>query len=259
MQLKPYRLIRWSYAVVSLLYLFSIHPFLSLFYGPEAVCPGRVTSSHWETSIWWVAAANVIVLMAGRWIRVTAVIQYLCLAFFFLSPCRESNYGDQIFVSTAFLLMFLPSNDQSNDPWLQRTLMLFLCTLYAVPILARIPGSHWWDGTASWIALADPSTSRVWRLLVDKDPHRLPVWMFYAITHATLAYEGLFPVLIWVRKLRAPLVIAGLIFHATMGLMLDLGLFPFVMGVLLIACLPDFIFASEKASDPKTPEPHPTA
>ncbi len=257
MPLNPNRLLRWSYTAVSLLYLWSIRPFLDLFYGPAAVCPSPVTSLPGVSSIWWLAAVNSLVLGYGKGIRVTTVVQFLCLAFFALSSCRATNYGDQIFASTAFLLMFLPSNDQDN-PWLRRTLMLFLCTLYATPLVVRLHGHHWWDGTASWIALADPSISRVWRLLVDQDPQRLPAWWFYAMTYAALAYEGLFPVLIWFKKLRLPLVIAGLIFHAAMGMLLDLGMFPFEMAILLVACL-EPTSTPAPASDRATPAPRPTA
>jgi hypothetical protein len=67
----------------------------------------------------------------------------------------------------------------------------------------------------------------------------VPTWGYAVITYASLAYEGLFPFLIWVKRLRLPMVAIGIVFHIVMGSVLDLGLFPLQMIVVLIGCLDD--------------------
>jgi hypothetical protein len=237
---RAYGLLRIVFGLVAVLSLLAVRPFLDVFYGSGAVCPQDFPAflgSPWAVrAVWGLGIIAALLMTAGVLVRVVSVPVYLVLAFFFLTPCRPDNYGDQILVSTAFLMMFCPSGKKDVSPWLHKTFRLFVGTLYLVPVLIRLGGEKWWDGTAAWSALADPSTSRVWEAL-SRDPWLLPVWAYAAITYVSLAFEALFPFLIWVKRLRTPLVVAGLVFHAGMGILLDLGLFPLQMAVVLVGCL----------------------
>lgn len=257
-----YGLVRIVFGITSIAWLLSLYPLLSFFYGDQGVCSlggePRFPFSLFQVwgsptavqVIWWVAVVNSLLVIAGLGIRLSMILQYLFLSTFFLTPCRPDNYGDQIFVSLSFLMIFFPSRDplsldamifgkrEEFSPWLRRVMMITLATLYLVPILARLGGEHWWGGTAAWIALADPASSRVWQWIA-KDPEGFPRWFSYLITYLSLAYEVGFPFLIWVKRLRIPLVITGLVLHLMSGLVLDLGLIPLQMAVLLIACLDD--------------------
>jgi hypothetical protein len=237
---RTYVWLRLAFGLTAILWLLSLHPFLDLFYGAEGLCPPeRFAFPAWAvTAIWWITLAAAAASTAGRLYRPSSVIQFLGIVFFFRTPCRPDNYGDQIFASTSFLMMFLPSTREGASPWLHKTLRLYAGTLYLVPLLYRIGGEHWWDGTAAWRALADPSTSRIWQLL-SRNPWALPTWIYAAITYGSLVYEGLFPLLVWLRKLRFPMVVIGILFHVAMGTALDLGLFPLQMIVVLIGCLDD--------------------
>jgi hypothetical protein len=135
-------------------------------------------------------------------------------------------------------MMFCPNGKTDARPWLHRTLRLYAGTLYLVPFLYRIGGEQWWAGTAAWTALADPSTSRVWQAL-SRNPWGVPTWVYAAITYGSLIFEGLFPFLVWIRRLRLPMVAIGIVFHIAMGIVLDLGLFPLQMIVVLIGCWDD--------------------
>ncbi len=261
---RAYRRLRIAYGLTALISLGALRPLLNSFFGTESYCPlpgdgwlfwsAKLQFSFFNLwgsaaavkTVWWLAVANSLAVLFGLGIRQVLrsflILEHLFLSTFFLSGCHPGNFGDQIFVSLSFLMMFLPLKSEKGlySPWLRKTLILYLGTLYLVPVLARIPGAHWWDGTASWMALADPMNSRIWRSLV-KDPEVLPAWGYYGMTYASLAFEGLFPFLIWIRRLRTSLVAAGILFHAAMGALMDLGLFPLQMGVLLIACLDDEI------------------
>jgi hypothetical protein len=237
---RSYAYLRIAFGVTAVLWLVSLHPFLDLFYGAGSLCPPERfgISSTAVSLIWWVTLAASLTAASGFLYRPSALIQFLGLAFFFRTPCRPDNYGDQIFASLAFLMMFCPRGPGEVSPWLHKTLRFYAGTLYLVPILYRLGGSQWWDGTAAWTAFADPSTSRIWQLL-SRNPWIFPGWFYKAVTYGALAYEGSFPFLIWVRRLRLPLVIAGVFSHLGMGLVLDLGLFPLQMIVVLIGCLDD--------------------
>jgi hypothetical protein len=182
---------------------------------------------------------NSLLVASGRGGAMPRMLHFVLVASLFLSGCGTDNYGDQIYASTCFLLIFLPDPKPLDpSPWLQRTIFLFLATLYWTPIFYRLEGIHWWDGTAIWIALADPTTSRIWTWL-SYNPERWPAWVYQAATYLSLTYEIGFPFLIWFKPLRNYLVVFGLIFHAAMAVPLDLGLFPFQMAVLLLACWKD--------------------
>ncbi len=241
---RAYGVLRIAFGLTAILSLLTIRPFLGLFYGSDAVCPLEFLA-EWSAflgstaavrTVWWIGLAAALLMAAGVFVRVVSILTYLALAFFFLTPCRPDNYGDQILVATAFLMMFCPSRGRDSSPWLHKTLRLFAGTLYLVPVLIRFSGEKWWDGTAAWSVLADPSTSRVWQAL-SRDPWTLPVWAYAAITYVSMAFEASFPFLVWIRKLRPYAVAAGLLFHLGMGILLDLGLFPFQMAVVLIGCL----------------------
>lgn len=271
-----YGFLRIVFGTTAVLWLISLYPFLGLFFGAEGVCPlsSLSLSPAMVTGLWWIGLTTALLMTAGLFIRPVSILLFASLAFFFRTPCRPDNYGDQIFVSLAFLMMFCPSRDPLSldarlfgrrtngaSPWLHKVLRLYVGTLYLAPVFRRLWGIHWWDGTASWIALADPSTSRVWEFL-SRNPFDVPTWVFFAITYSSLAYEGLFPFLIWFRRLRLPLVIAGIVFHTAMGLVMDLGLFPLQMMTILIGCLDDRSIwlraaVTERPSDRAIPEPHP--
>ncbi|HSA59060.1 MAG TPA: HTTM domain-containing protein [bacterium] len=250
---RAYGFLRIAFGLVAVLSLLTVRPLLSLFYGSDAVCPSDFPAFLGSTgavrAVWGIGIASALLMAAGAFVRAVSILTYLALAFFFLTPCRPDNYGDQILVATAFLMIFAPGRDPMSldarwlgrrgadfSPWLHKTLRLFAGTLYLVPVLIRLGGAKWWDGTAAWAALADPSTSRVWQAL-SRDPWILPAWAYAAITYGSLAFEALFPFLVWVRRLRPFLVGAGIVFHLGMGVVLDLGLFPFQMAVVLIGCL----------------------
>lgn len=249
---RAYGLLRIAFGLVAVLSLLTVRPFLGLFYGSGAVCPSDwpafLGSPSAVSAVWGLGIAAALLITAGAFVRAASILAYLALAFFFLTPCRPDNYGDQILVATAFLMIFAPGRDpwsldarwfgrrDTFSPWLHKTLRLFAGTLYLVPVLIRLGGEQWWNGTAAWAALADPSTSRVWQAL-SRDPWLLPVWAYAAITYGSLAFEALFPFLVWIRRFRPFLVGAGIVFHLGMGILLDLGLFPFQMAVVLIGCL----------------------
>ena len=84
-----------------------------------------------------------------------------------------------------------------------RLIQLHLVVIYAMAGLAKVQGPSWWNGTAIWKTMAtgefvvlDFTALAAWPLLIN------------LVTHASLALELLYPVLIWVKIVR-PLLLAG--------------------------------------------------
>ena len=84
-----------------------------------------------------------------------------------------------------------------------RLIQLHLVFIYAMAGLAKLQGPSWWNGMALWGTLTAGE-------FVTRDFTALAGWplVLNVLTHASLAFELLYPILIWVPILR-PLMIAG--------------------------------------------------
>lgn len=76
---------------------------------------------------------------------------------------------------------------------------------YLVTGLHKLTGLHWLDGTALGIAATDPAYGPDW---IGHIPG-----IGVPITWGVLLLQFAFPVLIWWRKARVPLLVAGALFH----------------------------------------------
>ena len=107
-----------------------------------------------------------------------------------------------------------------------RLIQCHLVVIYGMAALAKFQGPAWWEGTAIWGTLAAGEFRRFDFTWLAAYPTFLNL-----LTHAALAIELLYPVLIWNARLR-PLLIALMIgLHA--GIDLTLGLTEF--GLVMIA------------------------
>ncbi len=94
-----------------------------------------------------------------------------------------------------------------------RLIQLHLCLIYGMAGLAKLQGQGWWNGQAIWGTLA----SGEFRVLDFTWLAAFP-WLLNALTHASLALEIGYPVLIWVRPLRPLLLAMVVMFHVGIGL-----------------------------------------
>jgi len=105
-----------------------------------------------------------------------------------------------------------------------RLIQLHLVLIYGMAGLAKLQGPAWWNGTAIWGTLA-ASEFRVFDLTWLASYPRL----LNLLTHASLALELGYPILIWRHRFR-PLLIGAMVFlHVGVELTLGLGEFGIVM------------------------------
>jgi predicted DCC family thiol-disulfide oxidoreductase YuxK len=94
-----------------------------------------------------------------------------------------------------------------------RLIQLHLCLIYGMAGLAKLQGPGWWNGLAIWGTLASGEFN-----LIDFTWLAAFPWLLNVMTHAAVAIEVTYPVLVWVPVLR-PLVLAGaLALHLAIGL-----------------------------------------
>jgi hypothetical protein len=106
-----------------------------------------------------------------------------------------------------------------------RLIQIHLCIIYGMAGLAKLQGPAWWDGTAFGLVLL----TREFRSLIDVSwLLKYPAAVNLA-THVTLAFELLYPVLIWNRLARPPLLFLAVVLHMGIGITLGLNEFGLAM------------------------------
>ena len=87
--------------------------------------------------------------------------------------------------------------------------MLQLCVAYFSSGIAKINDTFWWNGEATYYAL---SMERFVGTPLNKYIVQQK-WIDYLTNYGTIIFELFFPILIWIKKIRKPLLITGVIFH----------------------------------------------
>ncbi len=108
------------------------------------------------------------------------------------------------------------------------SIMLQLCVSYFSSGLAKLITPMWLNGEAGYYALSIERFSGTPFNSFIVQQH----WLVYILTYATLFFEVLFPVLIWFKKIRKPLLAAGLIFHA--GIYIFMMIYGFQLVFILL-------------------------
>jgi predicted DCC family thiol-disulfide oxidoreductase YuxK len=95
-----------------------------------------------------------------------------------------------------------------------RLIQLHIVLIYALAGLAKLQGPSWWHGMALWRTMTTGEF-----VLLDFTP--LAAWplVINLLTHASLAIELLYPILIWVRMLRPIMLAAVVALHAGIAVM----------------------------------------
>lgn len=97
--------------------------------------------------------------------------------------------------------------------------------VYALAGMYKLSGKTWLEGSSVYYALHFDHFTPVWLrdLLVGNK------WLMYLGNYFGLIYQLSFPLLIWIRKARIPLFIAGAFFHGFIGMAMRLPEFALAM------------------------------
>jgi hypothetical protein len=191
---------------------------------------------------------------SGKYPRLSAVMVFFTTINLFYRAQLVANGGYQIVLIMLFYMMFMEEKKEDKDwPVLNITANVFsnlalvaariqLVLLYAFAGINKLQGELWLKGEALYYALSldEFSHTLVKNWLVSSD------WFIIPGNYLALAYQLLFPVLIWFKKIRAPMLLAGVALHLCIAFMMGLMDFGFAM----IACYPVF-FSSEGAASLK--------
>lgn len=105
-----------------------------------------------------------------------------------------------------------------------RLIQLQLCVIYMYTGFEKLKGMSWWDGTALWTVFANPQM-----VIVQLEWLRHFPYVIVGLTFATVVLEVYWPVLVWFKKFRPFVLLAGFLFHMGIGLVMALMPFALVM------------------------------
>lgn len=114
-------------------------------------------------------------------------------------------------------------------------ILIQVCILYFFSAFYKLFDYHWLEGSAiMYISRIEAYSSFLFETIFSDN-----LLLSMIFTYLTLAYQLLFPVLVWFKKIKIPFLIIGTLFH--LGISFGMGLFTFgaIMIVVYILFLDD--------------------
>jgi hypothetical protein len=151
------------------------------------------------------------------------LVVILLLLMIFAEPGKEEKRGDsrgQFLLNTMHRLAFMAMKFQ-------------VVLLYLVASVIKLTGQTWVDGTAWYYVLFNETYSNgFWqKYFLGND------WLQKIVTWFTLIFQLSFPVFIWFKQFKYPLLLAGILFHVMIGIsmgIIDFGLIMIVVYTLFL-------------------------
>jgi hypothetical protein len=246
----PLVLVRVAFGVLVLGWGLSLAPDLLDFLGPEGVVPDP--SSYEGPALWTLLdvfdsnaavvacylamLAAAVALIAGFQPRLAALVIFAVLVSFERRNVWMTNSGDELVRILALILVLAPAGNtiRRRSPWALRLLQVQVSILYLAAVWAKVRGVTWNDGTAVSYAMR----------LEDMERFQLPIGVTQSelvanvMTYGTLAAEFALGVLIWNRRLRPYVLLAGVGLHLSIDLTMRIGFFSWAVFVAYLAFVP---------------------
>lgn len=247
-------LLRIVFGVIVLGWTISLTPDLDAFFSNSGLLSkapggggvwGILTVFHSDLAVQLVFAMLLvasIALIVGYQTRLAALLVFVGILSFERRNPYVFNTGDGLLRLIAFYLMLMPSGlalsldrrlaapDRLWDfplraPWALRLMQIQLTVIYLAGLWAKLMGTTWNDGTAVSYAMR----------VADLNRFPLPGFLIHSLllsnlmTYGTLAIEFSVPILIWNRRLRPFVMLAGVSLHLGIEYSIRVGFFSLAM------------------------------
>ena len=178
--------------------------------------------------------------LAGYQFRIASIAVFVTLvSIHHRNPCLLSS-GDSLLRMLVFFCCFSDAAGgvsvdhwlagkpltqfNTADPWALRLMQIQVSTVYLRTVYWKLRGALWRNGSAAWYPLWVDAYVRF----------RPPQWMLKPAmiriaTWGTLAEELLLGTGLWIRELRYPMLITGVLLHLMFDVILNLQLFSWIM------------------------------
>ena|GEM_PF-2007274 len=229
-----------------LLKMILIWPELSMFY-KHVVSIGRGSLKPYELmflpffynyyNFYWLFLSTIVAFgifkKRSRWLSIAVFIisiNYLFLTF------KAINFGDMLLNFLIFMLIFIREDTfkYSINGMINNASILIIqvhfCLLYFYNAFGKVMQPFWRDGSFF---------KNIWRLSYYANSNFIPNWFLnptsnLLIAWAVILFEFIFPILIWFKLYKKPLIFIGLFFHLGISLFLSLPDFGLAMAIVYI-------------------------
>ncbi len=203
----------------------------------------------WTLGVFALSVLAAVGLTLGAMTRTSAALVFVGLVSLHHRTPLILNGGDTLLRVVTFLLIFSPAGRafsidrlwrifQGREtasapvaaPWAQRLIQIQIAVMYVATFSWKVQGDAWVDGTAIYYA------SRLVEFYRFPVPILLDhLWIMQALTWGTLFVEFALGVLVWIRQLRYPVLLAGLLLHLGIEYMMNIPLFEWIAMACLLA------------------------
>jgi len=169
------------------------------------------------------------------WPKISSFFVYFFTVNLFLKGYLAFTGGEVLVNFLLFYLMFIhkrkgegPFSDLQNilNNTFYWILLIQICILYFFSAFYKMYDPNWTSGEAiMYISRIDNYSSAPFEWLFGDR-----LWLSMIATYLTLAYQILFPLLVWFKKVKTPFLIIGVVFH--LGIAFGMGIFSF--GIIMI-------------------------
>ncbi len=200
----------------------------------------------WMDNVHLLCNAIIVLFILGAGGRVTSILTW-AIAISYAHRTNPANFGlDQINCMLTLYLCIGPAMQYlSVDRWLRlkfakdkqrldqpsssanvalRLIQLHLCVIYLWAGLGKLQGEAWWNGNATWLALANYEYQSMDMTWLAHFPRLLEI-----ITHITIAWEVSFSFLVWPQRSRWLMLTVGTGMHLGIGMFLGMWTFGSIM------------------------------
>jgi len=232
--------------------LVSLATLQQLEYGPRinvfAILP---QTDFWAYAVLYALVFSAVFLCAGLFTRASSVAVFILVASIHQRNLYIVHSGDTLLRCSLFFLMFAPAGAalsldrlrniwrvkegleiRPRAPWAQRMIQIELSLLYLTTFWSKTLGPAWVDGTALYY---------VYRL---DDFHRFPMPGFLNTmaliklqTWFTLAAEFSLGALVWIKELRYPVLLMGVLLHLSLEYSINAPMFQWTILSLYLTFL----------------------
>lgn len=254
---------------VATIYLLSFAPELDRWLGPQSLLPTSsvrvilgegAESTSYRSSLYnlvgssrdamilhVIALLAAIALMLGFATRITSVLTLVAVLSTVHRVPMISSQLEPVLALLLFYLCLAPCELMSLDQWLlkrlgytgyltaatttstwagvvTRMVQVHLAMFYAMMVTTKLNGEGWWDGNSIWFLLAQTHTRPL-----DLTSLRNYVFLLNAWTHAVVAFELSYSVLIWSRLLRPIILLWSILMWTLLALATGLAIYALTM------------------------------
>jgi hypothetical protein len=175
-------------------------------------------------------------LILGLFPRAAALVAFLCeQSFLHRNPIFA--YGVDL-IASVFLLYLCFADYRADSAerrdyrsalgsMAYRLCQLQICIIYAFSGLDKVRGATWWKGEALWYVSLNPQYSNFDMSWIAHFP-----FLLAAMTYGSMIWEVYFPALIWVKPIRYPVLVGGVLLHIGIAAFMGLQTFGIMMIVL---------------------------